>query len=857
MTNQTAELLAPAGNPEALDAAVGEGADAVYLGLKNFNARLRSGNFAYSQFEAAVEALHGMGKKLYVTVNTVFEQREADRMYQLLQYLEKVGPDGIIVQDLGVVKMVRDHFPGLRLHASTQMNVGSAAGANVLSRHGFKRVVLSRELSLAEIQGVREGTNLELETFVHGALCVSASGLCLFSSYLGGRSANRGACTQACRRLFREEERDGYFFSPDDLQLVERVPDLVDAGVSSLKIEGRMKSAEYVGAVVAAYRYMLDNWRFDRERAASKALAMLQGDFARRKTTFWFDGSVDMDFIRPDQAGGTGIALGKVKVVRVFDEKRWMLVRGYPGIAEGDSIRIHAHDDSGRATARVRGVMEKPEGLFLQVDAEYGPEDEIYLVQTKTMTRRYKPVLPSSLGRFHRFPSYDAAPKPEFPALSRERLSALPDGLYAMVDRVEDLHTVLADRPEKAVLRLDRKNAALLRKHWKENPFKRDSLVLWLEPFFPQGDAEWLAAELDHWTAEGQKIFIANNLGHLALLKGRDVTVIAGPWMYAFNAWSAAFLLADGVDCLVPPYEISKQDFGRATEFLPEKALMAVAFAYPPLFTIRADLGKKYDMRFFRDREDEDYELVTRETGSTVVSVKPFSLVDRIPFLRREGVGKFLLDFSYVELRKQVYKRVMSAAREGTPLPETGRFNWKDGFWNPEEDAVGARSPRRADSGESTGPAAAPASRATQGTTSRRTAGPRTGDDAAATARREAAVVRARKAAGRPGRGGRPQWFEKDGASDAAPSAGRRGTGQPGRAAKADRGAGSEKTARAGRTGRGASPGKPDGAERPAKPARTTRKPAAGSASKWSSSADAKAGRKPGGKPRSPGRSRS
>ncbi|HPE37838.1 MAG TPA: peptidase U32 family protein, partial [Spirochaetales bacterium] len=248
MTYTTAELLAPAGNPEALDAAIGEGADAVYLGLKTFNARLRTSNFAYSQFEAATEALHKAGKKLYVTVNTVFEQREADRMYQLLQYLERVGPDGVIVQDLGVVKMARDHFPALRLHASTQMNVGSAAGVNFLSRHGFKRVVLSRELSLDEMRDVRSSTAMELETFVHGALCVSASGVCLFSSYLGGRSANRGACTQACRRMFRsEDDQDGYFFSPDDLQLVEKVPDLVEAGITSFKIEGRMKSAEYVG----------------------------------------------------------------------------------------------------------------------------------------------------------------------------------------------------------------------------------------------------------------------------------------------------------------------------------------------------------------------------------------------------------------------------------------------------------------------------------------------------------------------------------------------------------------------------------------------------------------------------------
>ena len=691
MSYTTAELLAPAGNPEALDAAIGEGADAVYLGLKTFNARMRTSNFAYSQFEAAIESLHKLGKKLYVTVNTVFEQREADRMYQLLQYLDKVGPDGVIVQDFGVVKMAHENFPSLKLHASTQMNVGTAAGANFLSRAGFKRVVLSRELSLEEMKSVRAETNMELETFVHGALCVSASGVCLYSSYLGGKSANRGACTQACRRLFADESRDGYFFSPDDLQLIEKVPELVEAGIDTFKIEGRMKSSEYVGSVVAAYRYMLDNWRFDRERAASKAASMLQGDFARHKTTFWFDGTAAPDFIRPDQAGGTGISLGKVKVVRVFEEKRWMLVRSFEGIAEGDSIRIHSHGDAGRSTARVRGVMEKPEGLFLQVDNEFGPEDEIYLVQTKSMTRRYKSVLPSALAKYHAFPSYDQAPRAEFPAIPKDRLAVLPDGLYTMVSRVQDLHTILTDRPEKAILRLSRKNAELMRRHEKETPFKRDSLVLWLEPYFPQGDAAWLVEELDYWIGRGQRLFIANNLGHLALLKGRDVTVIAGPWLYAFNTYAAAFLLGNGADYLVPPLEISKQNFAKLTEVVPAKSLFPIVFAYPQLFTIRADLGERFDLRFFRDREGGEFELVSGPDGSVVIPIKPFSLVDRIPFIKKDGATKFILDFSFIDLKKQVYKRVMAAARDGIVLAEAGRFNWKDGFWNPDEELPSGR----------------------------------------------------------------------------------------------------------------------------------------------------------------------
>jgi putative protease len=681
----TVELLAPAGNPEALDAAIGEGADAVYLGLRSFNARMRSTNFAFNQLEAALEVCHRQAKKIYVTVNTVFEQREADRMYQLLQYLERVRPDGIIVQDLGVAKMARDCFPKLSLHASTQMNVASGRGANFLSRQGFKRVVLARELSLDEIRSVRERTNIELEVFVHGALCVSESGLCLFSSYLGGKSANRGTCAQACRRLYANEAESGYFFSPDDLQLVERVPELMEAGVASFKIEGRMKSAEYVGAVVSAYRYMIDNWKLDRERALAKAQAILQSDFARGKTSFNIGGDLDLGYIRPEQSGGTGIPLGKVRDIRVLNDVRYAVMDHFDGLAEGDSVRIHRGDDSGRITAKVRGVREVPAGLLLHVDADIRQSDLVYLVQSGTAGRRYASVLPKDIGRYHKFPSHDTAPKPDYPAMSKIELGALPDGLYALVSRVSDLYLLNAVRPAKAMLLLGRKNAAAMREQEKLLPFKRDSLVLWLDPYLPEGDADWLAEEIEYWIGRDQRIWVANNPAHLGMLRGRGLTVIAGPYLYAFNGWAAAFLLGEGARFLVPPLEISKQDFQKVSEIVPAASWMPVVFAYPALFRIRADLSRKYDFRFFSDRDSRYYELVSDDRSSVVIPAEPFSLVDRISFLRSSGIGKFILDFSHVTLTKALYKQAMKAADEGRVLPDTSRFNWKDGFWQAEE----------------------------------------------------------------------------------------------------------------------------------------------------------------------------
>ena len=682
------ELLAPAGTPESLDAALAEGADAVYLGLRSFNARMRSANFAFNQFEAALQVIHEKGKKAYVTVNTVFEEREADRVYQLLQFLDRLKTDGIIIQDLGILKMARDNFPDLPLHASTQMNVSSASGTNFLSRNGFKRAVLARELSLEEIKAVRQNTNLELEVFVHGALCVSGSGLCLFSSYLGGKSANRGACTQACRRLYESDEKKGYFFSPDDLQLIDYVPDLIEAGIDSFKIEGRMKSAEYVGTVVAAYRYLIDHWASDREGAVAKSRAILQSDFARRKTTFFMEGG-NPEFIHPEQAGGTGIALGRIRDARSLDDERWALMNSYDGIAEGDSVRIHRSDDSGRITAKIKGVKSQLNGMLLKFEGDWRQNDEVYLVQTASMARRYKQVLPHGLDRFRAFPSRDTAPPAYFtppPKKDRENLRA---GYYALVSKVADLHAVLAANPQKAMIVFDKLNAEALRKNESTIPYKRERLALWLDPFFPESDASWLEPELDYWISKGVRWVVANNLGHFSILRGKDVKIVAGPWLYTFNTWAAGFLFDQGCKYIIPPLEISKQNFMRILERVAPYAAFPIIFSFPQLFRIRGDLSEKYDSSTFLDRDGSGYSLHGRRDYSVVAPEQPFSIIDRTPFLKKEGVERFLLDLSNANPAKGFFRDIGKAALEARILPDASRFNWKDGFYNDEEMAKG------------------------------------------------------------------------------------------------------------------------------------------------------------------------
>lgn len=260
------ELLAPAGSPAVCRAVVFAGADAVYVGGSRFGARAYAQNFTQEELLAAIDFVHLHGKKLYLTVNTLLKQEEMDTLYEYLLPFYLRGLDAVIVQDFGVMQMVRRYFPLLPIHISTQMSVASAYGFAYLKKLGASRIVPARELSLAEIQSIRSQSDLEIECFVHGALCYCYSGQCLLSSMLGGRSGNRGRCAQPCRLPYTVLDKQkrpvlsGYPLSPKDLCTIDQIPQLLAAGITSFKIEGRMKSAEYAAGVTTVYRKYIDKY---------------------------------------------------------------------------------------------------------------------------------------------------------------------------------------------------------------------------------------------------------------------------------------------------------------------------------------------------------------------------------------------------------------------------------------------------------------------------------------------------------------------------------------------------------------------------------------------------------------------
>ena len=261
------ELLAPAGNMENLIYAVEAGCDAVYLGLKKFGARAFSSNFTDEEVVEAINYCHLRGVKVYVTLNTLIYDDEVDSFLESVDFLHKNNVDALLIQDIGMLDLIRKMYPKLEVHASTQMHIHNLDGVKVMEKLGVKRVVLARETSIDTINYIKKNTNIELEVFIHGALCISYSGECLMSKFIGGRSGNRGECAGSCRMSYDVEDENGrklnidnYPISTKDLNTIYYIDKLIDSGVSSLKIEGRMKSKEYVYMVVKLYRDTIDNY---------------------------------------------------------------------------------------------------------------------------------------------------------------------------------------------------------------------------------------------------------------------------------------------------------------------------------------------------------------------------------------------------------------------------------------------------------------------------------------------------------------------------------------------------------------------------------------------------------------------
>lgn len=319
------ELLAPAGNFATAIAAFEAGAEAVYLGLKQFSARKRADNFSWDELRRLKQYAVTHQKKIYVTLNTLVQNSELEELFHVLRELVSVQIDAVIIQDLGLLSLIKDHFPSLPVHASTQMAIHSIEGAKQAEKNGFERIVLSRECTFRDIEKIRQACpSLQLEVFIHGALCYSFSGLCLASGLLLGRSGNRGECAQICRTFFQfEDKSQSYPFSCNDLGIQGEIEKLIALGVHSFKIEGRMKSVEYVSSTVGHYHGLIS------KDDSSKIFTLLENSrlaFSRQLISGYFHAPQGEKLINPDYPGHQGIEVGEM----VKEGNQLLLSANYP-----------------------------------------------------------------------------------------------------------------------------------------------------------------------------------------------------------------------------------------------------------------------------------------------------------------------------------------------------------------------------------------------------------------------------------------------------------------------------------------------------------------------------------------------
>ncbi len=381
------ELLAPAGNLSCALAAFDAGADAVYAGLKRFNARERTENFTMDEMSRLLAYAHRLKKKVYVAFNTLIKENEVEEAAAELAALEELRPDALIVQDLGVVRIAREYFPKLTLHGSTQMGLHNSAGLAFARELGLSRVILERQTTLSELESIlRSKPPVEVEIFIHGALCCCISGTCLLSSWLGGWSGNRGKCKQPCRRRYRGSDGNGFFLSAQDLGTLEILPRLMKTGVTSFKIEGRLRRPDYVSNVVAAYRMAMDTQNDEEFKAVLPAAkARLARTCGRKWSLGYFTKESAAQLVKHDAMGVSGLLCGKVVSTSA---NGFTVLPGRP-FYTGDMIRVQpASGDEGpsfcvtKMSVKGKSVFRAESGVetFIHSDKEIPKSGIVYKI---------------------------------------------------------------------------------------------------------------------------------------------------------------------------------------------------------------------------------------------------------------------------------------------------------------------------------------------------------------------------------------------------------------------------------------------------------------------------------------------
>ena len=691
MRNKDFELLAPAGSLEILKGVIESGADAVYVGGSMFGARAYANNFTEEELLEAIDFAHLRGVKVYLTVNTLIKNSEFSKLYDYLLPYYKRGLDAVIVQDIGVVKAIHEYFPSMEIHTSTQMTVTGADGVRFLSQFGVTRVVMAREVSLAEMKRIHEETGMELEAFVHGALCYSYSGQCLFSSILGGRSGNRGRCAQPCRLPYTVEgKKDEYILSLKDMCGIKALDKLHDAGVYSLKIEGRMKQLEYACGVVKYYRSYIDSMKpvTDADYDRIKALGNRCG-FTDR---YYFDhnGSDMVTYVKPNFVSNAA---------EPSPEKRKLSIEGELVLREGEpgSLTVKRGDVTYKASiepvsAALKAPLDKKAAIdrinktgdtdfeFSHIKAQIG---ENVFVPNGALNKLRRDAISGLcdklLKKYYRDDARyaDISSMCELPEHVVKSDAAHEDGAVNAKDYTAicscmtraQLDTLISyDCFDVFYLDFDMYDRNTLIQQFTDDVkclTKRNKKVYLMLPTILRADSSdyfvSIAKELDNVSFEG---FVVKNYEELYLTENlfTGKKVILDHNMYTFNDVSKSAFFEHGVSGDTVPLELNSKEIMHRNNI----GSQMIVYGYYPLMTTAncvhkntKGCDKKQKLIYLKDRYNKSFAVCNncKECYNTIYNSLPTMLTKNIGKLKEAGIRSFRYSFT-IETPKQI-KAVM------------------------------------------------------------------------------------------------------------------------------------------------------------------------------------------------------
>lgn len=691
MRNKDFELLAPAGSLEILKGVIESGADAVYVGGSMFGARAYANNFTEEELLEAIDFAHLRGVKVYLTVNTLIKNSEFSKLYDYLLVYYKRGLDAVIVQDIGVVKAIHEYFPSMEIHTSTQMTVTGADGVRFLSQFGVTRVVMAREVSLAEMKRIHEETGMELEAFVHGALCYSYSGQCLFSSILGGRSGNRGRCAQPCRLPYTVEgKKDEYILSLKDMCGIKALDKLRDAGVYSLKIEGRMKQLEYACGVVKYYRSYIDSKKpvSDSDYDRIKALGNRCG-FTDR---YYFDhnGSDMVTYVKPNFVSNAA---------EPSPEKRKLSIEGELVLREGEpgSLTVKRGDVTYKASiepvsAALKAPLDKKAAIdrinktgdtdfeFSHIKAQIGenvfvPNGALNKLRRDAISGLCDKLLKKYYRNDARYA--DISSVCELPEHVVKSDAAHEDGAVNAKDYTTicscmtraQLDTLIGyDCFDVFYLDFDMYDRNTLIQQFADDVkslTKRNKKVYLMLPTIFRADSSdyfvSIAKELDKVNFEG---FVVKNYEELYLTENlfTGKKVILDHNMYTFNDVSKSAFFEHGVSGDTVPLELNSREIMHRNNI----GSQMIVYGYYPLMTTAncvhkntKGCDKKQKLIYLKDRYNKSFAVCNncKECYNTIYNSLPTMLTKNIGKLKEAGIRSFRYSFT-IETPKQI-KAVM------------------------------------------------------------------------------------------------------------------------------------------------------------------------------------------------------